>query len=422
MNPAGRIGRDEALGPDLVATKLRPIAGIAAPLRTRELGRVFRNTSSSYKYFWFLAIVDLLPELDKPIEMRRVIQYMMMRAWAASALFRLSLGKVDRLQACVRAAQVQLGLPARSSRQRLDKALSGWPSLDDWVEDLSRFVPGRFLSVWFPDVARLAPYDRRNGSRALAAAAENAWGGQSSGPYRLCETEHGAFVELAPSWRDWLSDNRVIILGYAEMHLARYLQARNPNVPAIVQKLDIPRRRSTRQARDTWNWVRSQNSDLVRDIFADTQLGAEFEIDHFLPWTFVAHDEFWNLCPVTSAVNRDKSDKVPALDTYLPRLAALHASIIVRADLPRALAAAYSEFMGVPVRALAAVDANAIADRYEAIVRPLAQIAVNNGFPADWSFCGQKVHPTFRMRAGDRRRELVESCGAQGVNGDQDGG
>jgi len=356
----------------------------ASGLRTRELGTVFRDTTSSYKFFWLLAIVDLLPELDRPLPVARLVQAMVVRAWAAVALFRLSLGKVDRLQDCVRALQASSGVPARSSAARLTRALDAWPKLTVWVDELTRFVPGRFLGSWFAEAARATPYDRR-GSRALVAVADRAYGQADGGPYRLIETGDALLVEFAPGWRDFLEANRELVLGFAEHQLARYLQARNPNVPGIVNKLELPRRRSLGAARVWWARLMAEADEpTFADIFSGQKLGDRFDVDHFLPWSFVTHDEFWNLCPIIPGVNRSKSDHLPELDLYLPRLAALHAGIMRRPRLPPGLAQAYARFLGVDPAQLAELTPQWVEDRYHQVVRPLAQIAANQGFPENW--------------------------------------
>lgn len=353
-------------------------------LRTGVLGTVFRDTTSSYKFFWLLAIIDLLPEFDRPLPTARLVQAMIIRAWAAVVLFRLSLGKVDRLQDCVRALHASSGLQARTSATRLFRTLDTWPALHDWVKELARFVPGRFLGSWFPQAARATPYDRR-GSRELVAVSDRAFGRADSGPYRLIETHNGALVELAPGWRDWLEANRALVLGFAEQQLTRYLQARNPSVPGIVNKLDLPRRRSLGSVRAWWAEIIAHDGQTaLADIFSGEMLDDRFEVDHFLPWSFVVHDEFWNLAPTVPAVNRNKSDHLPALDLYLPRLAALHAGILRRPSLRRGLAQTYAEFLGVDPSQLIGLTPQWIEDRYQQVVRPLAQIAANQGFPTDW--------------------------------------
>ena len=61
-----------------------------------------------------------------------------------------------------------------------------------------------------------------------------------------------------------------------------------------------------------------------RDIYSGERLGEAFAVDHVLPWTFVAHDLRWNLTPVSVSTNSAKSDHLPDLAIYIPRLAKLH--------------------------------------------------------------------------------------------------
>lgn len=252
------------------------------------------------------------------------------------------------------------------------------------MEDLSRFVPGRFLGAWFPTISRIHPYDRR-GVRQVALAADRARGTHEQGPYRLLDQEGVSYIELAPGWRAWLEEHRALVVGFTEQRLTQYLQARNPNVPGIVRKLELPTRRSLAQAR-AWSsqLIAGAEQGLTYDIFSLQPIGPAFELDHFLPWSFVAHDEFWNLCPVGRATNRGKGDHLPDLDLYLPRLGALHAAVLRRDGLPAALRGSYAELLGFEVCERTQIDADLVTTRYEAVIRPLAQIALNQGFPAGW--------------------------------------
>lgn len=46
-------------------------------------------------------------------------------------------------------------------------------------------------------------------------------------------------------------------------------------------------------------------------------------IDHFVPWSYVAHDEFWTLHPTTKSVNSKKNNNVPLWEHYFPLFANL---------------------------------------------------------------------------------------------------
>ena len=49
----------------------------------------------------------------------------------------------------------------------------------------------------------------------------------------------------------------------------------------------------------------------------------DISIDHFVPWSYVAHDELWNLVPTTKAVNSSKNNNLPDWEHYFPLLADL---------------------------------------------------------------------------------------------------
>ena len=49
----------------------------------------------------------------------------------------------------------------------------------------------------------------------------------------------------------------------------------------------------------------------------------DISIDHFVLWSYVAHDEFWNLHPTTRSINSSKNNNLPDWDVYFPQLARL---------------------------------------------------------------------------------------------------
>ena len=42
-----------------------------------------------------------------------------------------------------------------------------------------------------------------------------------------------------------------------------------------------------------------------------------------MPWSYVAHDEFWNLHPTTRSINSSKNNSLPNWNVYFPQLAKL---------------------------------------------------------------------------------------------------
>ena len=66
----------------------------------------------------------------------------------------------------------------------------------------------------------------------------------------------------------------------------------------------------------------------IFDVFyTENKLNHSYDLDHFLPWKFVAHNQLWNLIPVDPRANRSKSDHFPS-KTYIDRLAATHCAAL----------------------------------------------------------------------------------------------
>lgn len=75
-------------------------------LTTRCLNRVFDNTTATYKYYWFLGILELFVKQGKTrISMREMAISMIANAWYPVNYFRLSFGKSESLYDAILALQ-----------------------------------------------------------------------------------------------------------------------------------------------------------------------------------------------------------------------------------------------------------------------------------------------------------------------------
>lgn len=93
-------------------------------------------------------------------------------------------------------------------------------------------------------------------------------------------------------------------------------------MPGISDKLYPPRERKLEKVKKYWKLL----SELapIHEIYGENRLAPEnISIDHFVPWSYVAHDEFWNLHPTTRAINSSKSNRLPEWELYFPRFAGL---------------------------------------------------------------------------------------------------
>lgn len=102
-----------------------------------------------------------------------------------------------------------------------------------------------------------------------------------------------------------------ILLNNIPFRFQLFLQSKNPNVPNISGKLLRPEEREslTRQKK-FWNKV-IEIGGPIRCIYKDTPLGRnEYDLDHFIPWSFVSHNQNWNLIPADSSFNSSNSNQI----------------------------------------------------------------------------------------------------------------
>ena len=354
------------------------------PEKTFYLGRVFKHTTNSYKLVWFLTILSILKRSNANVlALADILAEMAVVAWHPVCLFRLSLGCQDKLQNAILAIQGHARLGPNEQPDKVRSFVSGSPDAKAQLACFRRFVPTRFLSPWFADELR-STVDSSRDARIHDLAKE-----RQATPFASPYWFEGDNICLNPSWRHFLTDNMAVVQAFAEHYLAVYLQTRNPNVPGVVNKLRAPTERQLNEARRFWQFVRAEfaksgRSNRFRDIYSEQPLAQNFSIDHFLPWSFVVHDLFWNLTPVEPATNSAKNDVLPDLDLYLPRLANLHFEAIEVAKNRPKLLEDYTDCFRLDAAELAAIGASRLEIKFREVILPQAQIAINQGFQSGW--------------------------------------
>ncbi|MBI3303450.1 MAG: hypothetical protein HYZ72_15410 [Deltaproteobacteria bacterium] len=385
------VGVGKAMAQDSATNQMPALAGVALryPEKTFYLGQVFKDTTNSYKLVWFLAILSLLKRNEeRSFRLADIFTEMAVAAWHLVCLFRLSLGRQDKLQDVILEIQKKSSLSPNAAPEAIRKFVGGSADAQTKLEYFKRYVPTRFLTPWFADKLRGERDDTTRTREIQTMARESQKTPFASLYYFEGSDAHGS-IRLNDSWRLFLTENLGIVQSFAEHHLALYLQAKNPNVPGVVNKLRAPTMRQLTAARDFWRFVRSDfekagKTAQFKDIYSERQLTDSFSIDHFLPWSFVVHDLLWNLTPVEPATNSSKNDLLPALDLYLPRLAKLHFSAIEAAKRRPKFLEDYIDCFKQDTASLLAQGENEFVARYREVIVPQVQIAINQGFQFGW--------------------------------------
>jgi hypothetical protein len=363
------------------------LAGVAIryPEKTFYLGQVFKDTTNSYKLIWFLAILALIKRSEEnAFPITTVFTEMAVAGWHPVCLYRLSLGRQDKLQQVIVELQEQSELSPHATPEAIRKFLEGSSEARDKLDYFRRYVPTRFLAPWVADYLRNERDDLARTRKTMEFAKES-----QTTPFACPYYFEADEVRLNESWRVFLAENLGVVQSFAEQHLALYLQARNPNVPGVVNKLRAPMLRQLAAARDFWRFVRTDFDKLgkiddFRDIYSEQPLADTFSIDHFLPWSFVVHDLLWNLAPVEGTTNSKKGDVLPDLELYLPRLSKLHFNAVQAAKERPKLMEDYSDCFKQDITGLLSLGENGFIAKYREIMLPQAQIAMNQGFQSGW--------------------------------------
>ena len=271
-----------------------------------RLSRIYGNTVATYKFYWFVSIINLVCANPgrRVFSFNEIIAGMIAEAWYPIHYFRLSYGKSDSLEWAILQIQGILNIPIDAEKKAVsEKILANVnkPEVRKILTVFTRNVPYRFLSPWIPG-ATDSQVER------LSREAFN------NCPYAIAGKE----IYINDPWIEYLTTNALILKDFSFWNLAEFVQKRNPNVPDIPSKLVKPVQRGnlSRQHRFWDRYIEATGP--VHCIYTDVEMGRkEYDLDHFIPWSFVVHDQLWNLLPANPSVNSSKSDNIPPLDRFL---------------------------------------------------------------------------------------------------------
>jgi len=287
----------------------------SSTLDTRSLQHLFDNMSECYKLFWFEAIVNEVVEENTVISYDTLVNDMIASAWYMVCEYRLNLGPNDTLEAAVHMAQ---GLTRLKSSEKKEKIIAAISSCTDMEflkkkQTLTYNVPYRLQSPFLPEIkGTVWNLSQAKLAQVINDAQNNIYQfGPVSG---LAST-----IEVKPAWAEYIRANLGVILGWIRYNMINYLQRRNPSVPGISCKLEPPLSENLNKVRDFWR-IASEITD-IHEIYGGSAVDIhDISIDHFVPWSYLAHDELWNLSPTTRSINSQKSNNLPEWDIYFPQL------------------------------------------------------------------------------------------------------
>jgi hypothetical protein len=146
------------------------------PGATSVIGLIFQNTDTTYKFFWFLSLLDRAKvaglRTDLQLEIKELAREMIAQAWPCRRLFKLWFGHQDRLQRLIDQLAQNSGL---ADGARLDEVRDAALELSEVdLSVLQDFVPYRFLTPWLRSaLVGVDDHDRNQLIQLLAARSAN---------------------------------------------------------------------------------------------------------------------------------------------------------------------------------------------------------------------------------------------------------
>jgi hypothetical protein len=289
-----------------------------------------------YKFYWLEAILTLLNQNDE-LSFEGIIYEMFWEAWFTVTQYHLHLGPTIQgrsenyiehaVHVIEQDSDVRLPMTKEQFLQLIAKNKA--ENKAD-VDGLIKNVPYRILSSFAPEIGG---NDRIWDQKKRLIAYFELLNQNTHLPYVIVDGR-GASKKICISevWRQVLLDNYSVIKSWIQMKKVRFLQDRNPSVPGVVYKLEDEedKQRKLEHVRSLWiTYENISKQPLVDTYSGNTILDKQLSIDHFIPWSYVANDELWNLVPMDKSSNSSKGNQLPEWKRFSPNLARLQYKLCI---------------------------------------------------------------------------------------------
>lgn len=286
--------------------------------------RMMKDPAYCYKFYWLEAMVQLISENKKEATYDEIINEMIANAWYSVLEFHIHLSGIwgdgeirDSLEKAVWKLHKLSNLPGNASKVEIKNRIVEFDKeLHGEKQTLTLNVPYKALSGFANRYSEridlnssagrmMAYYNRIN---EMEGPLPYTFGGQKGLERKI--TFHESWIRL-------IQDNMVAILGWIQYEKVRWLQNNNPEVPGLVYKLAPLDDKMRKLAHVSKLWEGILDTTSIIDVFKNEPIQKEaYDVDHFIPWSFVMNDELWNLMPMDSSLNSSKSNRLPQWERF----------------------------------------------------------------------------------------------------------
>ena len=339
---------------------------------------------ASYKMYWLLGIIEEVHLGNLEIPFKKLVARMITGAWYPTLQYRLYFGQFDNLKRSIDYISSAHKKPANINSSELLEFIYGIDDkiLNKQMKELTYNVPYMLLTPFFDNKIK-----GTSGSKRVKKIIDLSLS-EPGVLYKIIKGDEDKII-VSEEWATYMKGNYKLIKAWIYYKLSCFLQKRNPNVPAIIFKLDPPITRNLTSSTKMW-------TDIIKDRkIKEIYTGREFSqqnydelgtlsIDHFIPWSFVMHDEIWNLVPTFKNINSSKSDKLLRYENYIDKFCNLQYeafSFICDNNRKKDLEQ-YVDILRLenPLDFYKNKGKEGFSEKLKLSIAPIYQIAVNQGF------------------------------------------
>ena len=292
-------------------------------LDIESFSQMMKDPSYCYKFYWLEAIVHLISEGKRETTFDEIIDEMIANAWYSVREFHIHLSGMmadgmvrDGLERAILLLTDISKLNANASNLEIKNAIKKYNAeLKKYKEQLTGMVPYRALAGFFLRYSEKPNWDSvRQMTEYIHRVDELV----TPLPYVFGDgSKLKKEVYFNPDWMEMIQDNTVNILGWIQFEKIKWLQSNNPEVPGLVYKLSPMDEKMRKLANVRKLWQSIMEIRVVKDVFTGKPVQSNaYDVDHFIPWSFVMNDELWNLMPMDSSLNSSKSNRLPRWDPF----------------------------------------------------------------------------------------------------------
>lgn len=182
-----------------------------------KLSKLFKNVSTTYKFFWMLALIDATesPSFNGKLVMRSITARMVANAWIALA-HGINFPKLDKLPSVI--AEAQKYNINTSTKQEIFRGIYAIQDTNfhRLMDQLEANVPFRFLSPWIPYSSDQQVVKDSNDKTKKA-------------PYSIKKQGRASEIQITEVWQEYFRTSASTLRQMTYSVLTKYLHSCNPS-------------------------------------------------------------------------------------------------------------------------------------------------------------------------------------------------